>query len=197
MIKYALCIISCVILAFSANASEKIYRNKLNTCTPTKTTINDYEPEKFQPSNNLLHSAGAVPMFCGQEIILKGKVVDIDCVPVADAKVYLWQVGCDGKYPYKPLRTRINHSEISLHPVSSFQGSGTATTDNNGNFQFITIYPPHIHHSAPHINLRIEHMHIGTIQTSIFPQEPQNDIDEGNVYNFTIVMHEKNKHRRY
>src|SRR5690242_13215627 len=103
-------------------AEEKVYKNRYNTCIPTKRFMNNYEPEKFASSNNLLRAPGAVPMFCGQEIVVRGKVVDPNCVPIPDAKVYIWQAGCDGKYPYKPLRTGgVNMSMINIHPISSFQ----------------------------------------------------------------------------
>lgn len=174
-------------------ADDKIYHNRLNTCHPTKPTIDNYEPKKFHSSNNLLHATGAVEAFCGQEIILEGTLLDVNCVPVSDAKVYIWQTGCDGKYPYTPLRNKIDKNLINTNPISSFQGSGIATTDNNGHFQFVTIYPSKVMELAPHINVRIEHRHLGTLQTRLFPHTPEN----GNNYKFHIVMDKANLHNRY
>ena len=196
MIKYALGLVFCTMLTYSSFAEEKIYRNKLNTCVPTKSAMNNYEPEKFQPSNNLLHKAGAMELYCGEKILLKGKVLDMNCVPVSDAKVYLWQVGCDGKYPYKPMRKKINHDEINLESHSSFQGSGMATTNNKGEFQFITIRPPAGHA----INARVEHMQLGALQTAFAP--PREDDcgcgdSRSDIYDFTIVMDKADLHRRY
>jgi protocatechuate 3,4-dioxygenase beta subunit len=194
MKKYAIYIALCTLLGHDALAGERVYKNKLNTCTPTRATINNYEPLKFQPSNNLLHKAGGTPLFCGEKIVLKGKLLDVNCVPVSDAKVYMWQAGCDGKYPYKPLRQRVDHSHINLTSGSSFQGSGTATSDNNGEFQFITIRPSH----GNMINLRADHMHLGTLQTSFIPQETREyEHNNNEVYDFVIVMDKANLHRRY
>lgn len=174
-------------------ADDKIYHNRLNTCTPTKATIDNYEPKKFNTSNNLLHAPGTVEAFCGEEIILEGTLLDVNCVPVSDAKIYVWQAGCDGKYPYTPLRSKIDKSLINTNPVSSFQGSGIATTDNKGQFQFVTIYPSKLLNSPPHINIRVEHRHLGILQTQLFPHQPEN----GNEYKFNIVMDKANLYRRY
>lgn len=187
-------VLICILYTTHASAEERVYKNMLNTCTPTKPTINNYEPIKFQPSNNLLHRAGAVPMYCGDKMILRGKLLDVNCVPVADAKVYLWQAGCDGKYPYKPLRKTVNQSLMNPDAHSSFQGSGIATTNNNGEFQFITIRP--IAHYA--INLRVDHMHLGVLQTQFIPPEDTScGCESSDVFDFTIVMSKADLHRRY
>lgn len=180
---------------------DKFYQNKLNHCNITKSKINDYEPEKFQTTNNLLRATGENSVYCGQKIIITGKVLDQNCVPVSDAKVYLWQVGCDGKYPYLPLRNRINKKMLNLSNGSSFTGSGIATTNNQGEFSFITIYPPSTPHEKSNVNIRVEHRNLGILQTKFYLLDSnilENDseispilssvIDEARVYNFDIIM---------
>lgn len=162
-----ICLPICNCLA----AIDKFYINKLNHCKITKSISDDYEPEIFQPTNNLLRASGQNPVYCGTKIIIKGRVLDQNCVPVSDAKVYLWQVGCDGKYPYKTLRTAINKDRLNLRNGSSFQGSGTATTNNQGEFYFITIYPAAYNNKAPNVNLRIVHRDLGSLQTKLFPSK--------------------------
>lgn len=162
----ACCLLSCLLLPYLVIAGEQnsFYVNSLNFCKITGQSTNDYEPKKFSPTNNLLRGAGQQVMTCGEKIIVKGRVLDENCVPVSDAKVYLWQVGCDGRYPYKPLKSRINQKLINEDNQSSFQGNGTATTDNNGNFHFITIMPPS---SSPHVNVRVSHYRLGKLQASL------------------------------
>ncbi|MES2215190.1 MAG: dioxygenase [Pseudomonadota bacterium] len=193
MKKSSVCIILFMAFMHNAYATERVYKNRLNTCTPTKEVINNYEPIVFQPSNNLLHKAGLAPIFCGEKMLLKGKVLDKNCVPVSDAKIYAWQAGCDGKYPYKPLRKSVNQSHINLESASSFQGSGTATSNNNGEFQFITIRPT----SSSKINIRVEHMLLGTIQTAFAPTDNGCGCEASDVYDVTIVMDKVDLHRRY
>jgi len=136
-------------------------------CKPTKIAINDYEPETFMTSNNLLNKPGETPLFCGERIVIYGKVIDHECRPVSDAKVYLWQVGCNGKYPYTPLRSRTDKHFIKINDEQSFTGNGIATTDNRGEFVFITTYPNRAHGLKPHVNARVEHRKLSTIQTRL------------------------------
>ncbi|GAB4165120.1 MAG: dioxygenase [Rickettsiaceae bacterium] len=141
--------------------------NEPNFCKVTKTTLNDYEPEIFSTSNNLLRRAGQEPIFCGERIIVHGRVLDQNCMPVPDAKVYVWQVNCKGKYPYTPLRNVAKNDLIDIDPHITFTGNGTATTNNNGEFVFITTYPASVHDLKPHINIRVEHYALGTLQSRL------------------------------
>ncbi len=171
---------------------NKPIRNKVNSCKLTKIALNNYEPKVFETSNNLLRKPGGSPVVCGEKVILKGRVLDKNCVPVVDAKVYIWQVGCDGKYHYVPLRTVAAEHHTNTGSGSSFTGNGTATTDNNGEFEFVTISPAGTKHGNREINLRVEHRELGSIQTQIVPK-----VDESDNYDFTIVMHKKSIYRKY
>ncbi len=157
----------CLLVATSV-AHGIFYSNDLNSCKLTKPYLNDYEPEKFGTTNNLLKNPGEYPVYCGNKIVITGRILDKNCVPVPDAKVYLWQVACDGKYPYKPLRTRIDAKKINLKNETTFTGSGTATTDNEGTFNFITIYPASLPKEGSYVNVRVEHRTLGTVQTKLF-----------------------------
>lgn len=202
---YALCALQIIAVPLLSYARDKAYSSR-GHCKITPHQSNDYEPEIFEPSNNLLRKAGEQPIFCGQKIIITGKVLDQNCVALPDAKIYLWQVGCDGKYPYKPLRNRVNSKLLNLKTGSSFTGSGTATTNNEGEFTFITIAPPAQHASkggraAGSVNLRVEHRMLGSLQTKLHLSnkniiEDDFELDEdlktaseqAPVYNFQIVM---------
>jgi protocatechuate 3,4-dioxygenase beta subunit len=190
-----------ILQRFSAQAlaeeGDRFYINKLNYCQLTKSSQNDYEPKVFSPTNNLLRKTGHQVMTCGQKIIIKGRVLDANCVPVSDAKVYLWQVGCDGKYPYETLKPKVDQALVNTESTASFLGNGTASTDNNGVFYFVTILPP----SHPHVNVRVKHYKLGRLQTSLKltkqhisdEQVEHNDplyglLTENLVYNFDIVL---------
>ncbi|MCP5369915.1 MAG: dioxygenase [Rickettsiaceae bacterium] len=138
------------------------------SCTPNETASNDYEPDEFITSNNLLNQAGQTPLFCGERIIIYGKLVDTSCKPISDAKIYLWQVDCTGKYPYKPLRNIADPSLINIsNDGHSFTGNGIATTNNLGEFVFVTIYPNKVHDMQPHLNLRAEKVNRDSLQIII------------------------------
>jgi protocatechuate 3,4-dioxygenase beta subunit len=141
------------------------YINKLNFCKITEQARNDYEPEAFLTTNNLLRKTGHQPLFCGEKIIVHGRVLDENCVPVADAKVYMWQVNCKGKYPYTPLKNRIDESLIDIDEDLTFTGNGIATTNNLGEFFFVTVYPAEVHNMDPHVNIRVEDRMLGNVQT--------------------------------
>ena len=193
--KFFLCL--CLVSgSINANAEEdKVIINNLNYCPISPTILSDYEPEHFQPTNNLLRGSGKIASYCGEKIIISGKLVDQNCVPISDAKVYLWQTGCDGKYPYKPLKNRIDKNRLNLTKnTSSFQGNGIATTDNNGNFYFITIRPEIA-------NIRVIHYNLGQLDTTILIKEnhliKKNDeintallrsADNNKIYFYQIVM---------
>ncbi len=136
-------------------------------CMVSKKVINDYEPENFQPSNNLLRKAGQQDMFCGEKVVVHGKVLDQNCMPVADAKIYLWQANCKGKYPYKPLRNAAKKTLVDINSELTFAGNGIATTDNKGEFVFITTYPGSVEGAAPALNVRVEHYSLGSLQTQL------------------------------
>lgn len=147
--------------------SSKKHYNNANKCRITKESFNNYEPEVFEPTNNLLKRSGQESLYCGEKIIIFGKVVDSRCVPIADAKVYMWQVNCSGKYPYKPLKTSINHKLIEIDDHLTFTGNGIATTNNKGEFVFITTYPSGTGGLPPHVNLRVNHYRLGKLQTKM------------------------------
>jgi protocatechuate 3,4-dioxygenase beta subunit len=188
--------------SFSIAESEAFYFNNLNRCKITEEKSNDYEPEKFQPTNNLLRRPGQVALFCGEKILVHGKVLDDNCVPVSDAKVYVWQVDCGGRYPYQPLKDMIDEDLIDLNSDTTFTGNGVATTNNNGEFYFLTIYPSAAHSISPHINVRVEHRRLGELQTIVTlknhkVQNPMSnpelavlaaEASDASIYDFKIVM---------
>lgn len=85
----------------------------------------------------------------GERVIVQGRVLDTDGLPVPDAFLEIWQANSHGKYAHaddaqdKPLDPR-------------FTGYGRVPTDQNGFFRFKTIKPgavpgPGGKEQAPHL----------------------------------------------
>lgn len=139
--------------------SEIFFLNKLNSCKKSKEYIDNYEPKVFNKSNNLLRLVGGVEVFQGNKIALLGRLVDKRCNPIKYAKVLIWQVGEDSKYPYSFLRSIAKESMSSVNDFrkkSTFLGSGTTFSDNKGEFKFVSVFPGKIAGEAPYINIRVE-----------------------------------------
>lgn len=148
-------------------AASNGYPNKLNRCKITKNIFNDYEPKVFESTNNLLRKTGQLSRFYGEKILIKGIVLDQNCVPVADAKVYLWQAGSGGKYPYEPLKTRVDKRKFTRKSDSSFTGCGIATTNNKGEYYFISMLPYKSPRYLKSANIRVEHANLKTLETRL------------------------------
>jgi protocatechuate 3,4-dioxygenase beta subunit len=208
MDRFKLALISIVFLvvnSVNAGVDDDIHINSLNVCQVSKVAMNDYEPAAFEKTNNLLRKTGEESLFCGESIIVYGRVVDQNCVPVSDAKVYTWQTDCKGIYPYKPLKENIVDVELVNDDTSlTFTGNGTATTNNKGQFHFVTVYPPEMHGHRPHLNVRVEHFSMGDLQTRLIlrgkkVKNPRGDSDLNSIskvasangisiYKFEIVI---------
>lgn len=177
-----LCLLSKVCLA------KEGYMDNSSYCEISESAMNDYEPADFKTSNNLLRQAGQEVLFCGEAIVVYGKVLDQNCTPVADAKIYTWQADCKGKYPYKALKVNVVDKKLIDEKSNlTFVGNGTATTNNKAEFHFITVYPPAMHDYRPHLNVRVEHFSMGSLQTRLVlnskkVKNPQNDPDLASIY---------------
>jgi protocatechuate 3,4-dioxygenase beta subunit len=186
----------------SVYAKDSKNINSLNKCIPTKNILDDYEPLEFNLTNNLITSSKVsedslqVP-----KILIFGKLVDQNCMPVANAKIYAWQVGINGKYPYKPLRTS-SVSKSLFKEDSLFLGNATTITDNNGSFVLVATYPKKSKNPTTHgVNVRAEHKGLKTVQTrfEFLPLYKEvrsiqhssfykSDIEDLKAYNLKIVM---------
>lgn len=161
------------------------YLNKLNTCKLSPIVKPKDEPRHFGSSNNLLRGSGEESLYCGERILIRGRILDQNCVPVSNAKIFLWQKGCDGQYPY-----------TSKHDnVSTFKGTGIGFSNNEGEFSFITIKPV----NNQLLNVKVEHSMLGKLYTKLTLKEAKttpeiamsNEIDfmqDKPVYSFDIVM---------
>jgi len=112
-------------------------------------------------SNKLPLPAGKSIYSPGQLVYISGRVLDMKCVPVSDAIVEIWQADPDGHYVRSTLAER-------LSPAPVFTGSGRATTDNLGRFNFVTVFPGAVQGRAPYIHFRIVHKDFPALDTEMF-----------------------------
>lgn len=112
----------------------------------------------------------------GERITIRGKVLDGDRKPVADAVLEIWQADSTGRYP----------SEFPARNFASphFLGFGRVETNDNGEFKFTTIKPGRL--PAPDGSLQAPHIVITLfsrgllkpLRTRLYlPDEPGNTDD--------------------
>jgi len=114
----------------------------------------------------------------GERIVIEGRVLDGDGVPIPDAMIELWQANAAGRYNHPDDR----QADKPLDP--NFRGFGRAATDAEGRYRFVTIRPGPVPGrgnalQAPHLNLAVfargmlKHLYTRLY----FAGEPQNQND--------------------
>jgi len=88
----------------------------------------------------------------GERIVIEGRVLDGDGVPVPDAVIELWQANAAGRYAHPDDK----QTDKPLDP--NFRGFGRVATDAEGRFRVTTIRPGPVPGrgnslQAPHINV--------------------------------------------
>lgn len=121
-------VVSLLLMAGTAHAEVK--------CTPTARVNAPNYPGKdaIPTTNNLLRPTGKAVEAEAQRLIVTGRVLDSQCMPVKEATVELWQMNPFGRW-YLAEEEEI----ATANPV--FAGAGRTVTDAEGNFHFITGFP--------------------------------------------------------
>ena len=70
----------------------------------------------------------------GERIIVTGRVLDSDGMPVRDTLIEIWQANSAGRYAHA-----VDDHPAPLDP--NFDGGGRCVTDSDGRYKFITIKP--------------------------------------------------------
>jgi protocatechuate 3,4-dioxygenase beta subunit len=117
--------------------------------------------EGFVTTNKLALPAGKSIYSPGEIVYISGRVLDMRCVPVSDAIVEIWQANTEGKYVKSTLGER-------LSPAPHFTGTGRATTDNLGRFNFVTVFPGPNKGRAPYIHVHVIHKDFPSLNTEMF-----------------------------
>jgi protocatechuate 3,4-dioxygenase beta subunit len=121
----------------------------------------------------------------GERIVVSGKVIDQDGLPIRRTLVEVWQANAAGRYLHA-----IDQHNAPIDP--NFQGSGHMLTNDEGFYRFITIkpgaYPWRNHHNA----WRPQHIHFSlfgpafatrVVTQMYFPGDPLLPFDP--IYNCT------------
>lgn len=119
----------------------------------------------------------AGPGVTGERVIIAGRVLDGDGVPVPDALLEIWQANAHGRYAH-PEDQR--HAKLE----SDFRGYGRVPTNDAGEFRFRTVKPgavpgPNGQMQAPHLAVSV--FMRGLLKRLVtriyFPDEPANTND--------------------
>ena len=113
----------------------------------------------------------------GERVIIEGRVLDGDGIPVPDAILEIWQANSHGKYAHP--------DDQQDKPVdANFKGYGRIPTDDQGKFRFTTIKPGQVPDldgklQAPHIVVSVfARGLLRRLVTRIyFPDDPANAAD--------------------
>ena len=148
-------------------------------CQPTPPEqAGPFYPNKPQPDRDLdltvVH--GAAERAEGEVIIVKGRILDEDCQPIAGVLVEIWQANKWGRY----------HHEADTNPAKvdpNFQGWGQMVTNANGEYRFKTIVPGPYPATpewtrAPHIHFKVSRRGYHELITQMyFDGHPLNKTD--------------------
>ena len=128
-------------------------------------------PKNFYRNNNLSRPANsAFYQADGEKIVIYGRLMDSNCVPISDGHIYIWQSNKNGYYQYS---TKASYKPKWIDP--NFTGTGSTNSDNLGRFNFITIKPGSRGKVTPHINFKIEHSKLKTLSSKIYFPSSESD----------------------
>jgi protocatechuate 3,4-dioxygenase beta subunit len=158
----------------------------VSQCSPYPVISNRAQmPLKFNTTNNLTVDVSGFYNAEGQKITIYGRVMDAACVPISDAKIYIWQVNKSG---YVQYQTQAKGASKPKWVDPNFNGTGISNSDNMGRFNFTTIMPGSYSHYTPHINIMIEHPTLKTLYSKVyFPREVGEKIKDAHSINNTKI----------
>ena len=119
----------------------------------------------------------AGPGVTGERVIIAGRVLDGDGVPVPDALLEIWQANAHGKYAHP-------EDQRPAKLQSGFRGYGRVPTNDAGEFRFTTVKPGPVpgtngQMQAPHLAVSV--FMRGLLKQLVtriyFPDEPANADD--------------------
>lgn len=139
MVKLIRCHILVLLIFTSFAWSEKC---RFRGCSPAPEKETALKPENYPTYNDLTRSSGGFKNNYTDKIILRGIVIDKKCIPVANTKISLWQKDEYGQRRYlQKFASDYDRHKMNNKIYSKFYGVGTAVSDNEGRFYFITVEP--------------------------------------------------------
>lgn len=181
---------------------EELFFTECETSAVENVTLAYPGEDNMGFTNNLRRETGSGYVADGQPIYVIGRVLDKNCIPMTGARVELWQHDAKGKLP----------SSEKKDP--HFTGSGTAFTDNLGQYSFLTVMPgkgssknlptlyvrvTHDALDAPqvvqtHVHF-VSHRHGSKQHSAERTQSPVPDYEMA--YFYDITLNGENKFKRY
>jgi protocatechuate 3,4-dioxygenase beta subunit len=121
----------------SAQANTKAVDPIIAQCHITPATRQNLPyPSNFVRTNNLVTKTGSFISANGDGVIIAGRVMDKNCVPMSNTVIRFWQADSKGLISYQT-----DDKNVEQNGDMNFAGSGVANTDNLGRFILKTINP--------------------------------------------------------
>jgi protocatechuate 3,4-dioxygenase beta subunit len=149
--KHSLIVCCALALAGAARAGD----NVIAACSITPEIYVRHEaPASFAKSNSLVRKPESLQSAEGRVVVIEGRVLDSKCLPVAGAVIKIWQLNSKG---YDNGDHSAKTDKLRRYDAG-FVGTGTTTTDNLGNYRFLTIIPGVANSkSSPNVKFMVEH----------------------------------------
>jgi len=111
----------------------------------------------------------------GTALVLRGRVLNTKCQPVAGALLDWWQADDEGEYDYRGFRLRGHHF-----------------TDKRGNFELATVVPGLYPGRTRHLHVKVQAPGQRVLTTQLFfPNEPHNQRDR--IFNPVLLLNIRRK----
>ena len=189
-------------------------------CKPTKKIRVASKPITYEPpytNNNTIKRSGQFANPYLNKIFIRGIIKDKRCIPIPNALIEIWQDDEYGKKRYDQFSySFIDRYNLNEDQYSKFLGIATTTSDNNGNFAFISVIPSSKVKPKKQslINVSVTHEDFPNIENQIilkphFPIKKSNkkiiafrNIEAEKIYklptyDFEIILDGTNKHKIY
>ena len=207
----------CLVIAITLNSYAFIEsRNgEFKGCTPSQESTDINKPEFYQFYNNLIKTESGLENEYANKIILRGVILDKQCLPISDASVKIWQQDEYGDTRYiKDEELFYKQYNMNYKMYREINGTGKACSNNNGQFIFITVPPARYTHAKTrnYIRISISHVEYPSFETKIllnnevakneqFVTASLNKADSAlygvEVYDFKVAINADNKYRKY
>lgn len=184
---------------FSLNYSANLAASGKNLCKATPSVEVMVEPREFANYNDLSKEPGEFENEFFNKILIKGNIRDLNCVPIADAKIQLWQADEYNNIRYiKQFASDSENFQQNKAQYSEFIGNAEATTNNLGQFHALTVIPASKVAGAKNkIAFRVAHKNFPSLTNYINLQQIK-PIGKGkNIYVVNITLDGKSRLKRY
>ena len=119
--------------------------------------------------NDLVLVRGSLARAQGVATHIRGRILDLDGRPIADARIEIWQCDAHGRY--------LHRGSGGLRDAA-FQGFGRTTAGDDGSYHFRTIRPAPYPGRTPHIHFAVSAPDGRELVTQMYVAgEPGNDDD--------------------